>query len=214
MKPLAALFALALAACSTKAPRALPVAPTVAKPVPSKTVDLAPVRADIGPVTESNRQLYQQILDGKRSIYELNQKLKSYEAGKVTTREEWTRLTELGRATANALSESERINADQKAAIERLSNTVVEKVSEVALSESEKLNLRSSLDAANQRITDLTEAQRIAAEAAASAEARVAAEKATASAERKWKWRFFGWACLTSLSTALLTYLLLKPRFL
>jgi hypothetical protein len=214
MKTLIAITALLLAACAEKPPVAVPIAPTVPVRPASKPVDLAPVSRDLGPVAESNRQLYQQIVEGKQSIYELNKKLKTLEAGRVATIEEWNRLTDLGKATERALTESERIQAEQRKSIEALQLTVADKTIEVQLGEVDKEALRKDVEVANGRIIALTNLQQAAAEAAQVATVKVEAEKAKTATERTWKWRFFGWATLTTISTALLTYLLVKPRFL
>lgn len=214
MRILTTILCLGLLACKqTVPPKAIPIAPTVRKPVPTKPVDLATVKRDLGPVTESNRQLYQQILEGKQSIYELNRKLRSLEKSRVATAEEWERLTTLGNATENALSEAERVRIDQKKAIDALEITVATKGIEIAEAEAEKINLREAVDEANGRIDNLVTAHNGAVETTGKAIAANAVIKGERDAERRWKWRFFGWAVIATTSLGLLIYLKLAKPF-
>jgi len=210
---LLALAVLALAGCTSpvKPPVAIPVAPTVAKPLPSKPVDLAPVNTGLKPVSEANLQLREQLLTGRRSITELNRRISMLDASRQATVEDWKRLTALGEDTRKALDESEKIQADQKAAIEGLEKTVRSATMDVVASEAEKNQLRESLDLANSNIGKLTTAQQDAAKAAQEADSRVAVVKSERDAERSWKWKFFWWGAIATVLLAGAAYLILKP---
>lgn len=214
MKTLLLAFAvLAFAGCNSPrpVPVAIPLAPTVVKPLPSKPVDLSPVNTGLKPVAEANRQLRDQLINGRRSITELNRKLGMMEASRQATLEEWKRLTVLGEDTRKALDESDRIQADQKAAIEGLENSVRNATQDVIASEYEKRQLIANLDKANGIIEQVTAAQQDAAKSAQEFESKVAVVKSERDAERSWKWKFFWWGTVATVLLAGAGYLILKP---
>lgn len=210
---LLALAVLAFAGCTSPrpVPTAIPVAPTVGKPLPSKPVDLNPVNTGIQPVAEANRQLRDQLLTGRRSITELNRQLGMMEASRQATLEEWKRLTVLGEDTRKALDESDKIQADQKTAIEGLQRAVATAQQDVVASDYEKRQLIANLDKANGRIEEITAAQQTAAAVAQRATVDVKVMEGQRDAERSWKWKFFWWGTVATVLLAGAGYLILKP---
>lgn len=212
---IALLLVLCLTACSQKnvAPPAIALAPTVLKPAPSKPVDLTPVNTGLKPVTESNLQLREQIITGKRSITELNRRLVSMEASRQATIEEWKRLTALGEETRKALDESEKIQNDQRTAISGLERAVWVAQQDFIAADYEKRQLIAGLDKANANIEALTTEQQTAAKAAKGAEAEVAVAISQRDAEASWKWKFFWWGTTATVLLGLAVFVILKKPF-
>lgn len=215
MKTLSVLLALCFTACSfqKEAPVARPLAPTVLKPAPSKPVDLTPVNTGIKPVAEANRQLQEQLAGGKRSIYELNRRIAMLDASRQATLEDWKRMTTLGEETRAALDESEKIQADQRTAIDSLEKAVSTAQQDVIASDYEKRQLIAGLDKANFNIEALTKEQQSAAGAAQRAQVDVEVVKGQKAAEVKWKWRFFWWGTTATVLLAGIAYLKIAKPF-